>query len=223
VDLDPQGNLSEYLGYVPDNMPTITELLLAAVQGQTLDPAEAIHENDESVGYIPANIKLSGAELFLAQAMFREQMLKRVLSSPSLLSYNYILIDCLPSLGGLLSNALVASNSIIVPVQAQKFSLSGLEDLMAIYRTVKEQANPSLSIAGVLLTMVDRTSMAREVENVLREQYPDEMFDTVISRSVEATNSTYEQKTLINTKGSKLGEQYKAVVKELWEKSHYED
>jgi chromosome partitioning protein len=223
VDFDPQGNLSDYLGYAPDEKPTITELMLAAVQGQPVELKAAIHKNGEGVSYIPANIRLSGAELFLSQAMFREQMLKRVLSAPFQPNFDYILIDCLPSLGILLTNALIASNAVIVPVQAQKFALSGLDDLLSVYQLVKQQANPSLTIEGVLLTMADRTSMARAVESQLRDQFPDVMFDTVISRSVEATNSTYEQKSLINTSRSKLGEQYRAVVQELLERERHEN
>jgi chromosome partitioning protein len=144
VDFDPQGNLSDYLGYAPNEGTTITELMLATVQGQPVEPMDAVQHNGEGIDYIPADIRLSGAELFLSQAMFREQVLKRVLSSPSLLTYDYILVDCLPSLGILLTNALIASHRLIIPLQAQKFALSGLDDLLSIINMVREQANPRI-------------------------------------------------------------------------------
>ncbi|MEG2421356.1 MAG: AAA family ATPase, partial [Oscillospiraceae bacterium] len=215
VDLDPQGNLSDYLGHEPDDGLTITDLMLGAVQGCPRDPMDAVRQNAEGIRYIPANIKLSGAELFLSQAMFREQVLKRVLSAPSLLVFDYVFVDCLPSLGILLTNALIASNSLVIPVQAQKFALGGIEDLLSVYNVVKQQANPALTIDGILLTMADSTNMAKAVEDELRERFPCLAYETVIRRSVEATNSTYEQRSLVGNGSSKLGSQYTKVVQEF--------
>lgn len=223
IDFDPQGNLSDYLGYTPDDGATVTDLMLTSVQGQPIKPMDVVRHNDENIDYIPADIRLSGAELFLSQAMFREQILKRVLSAPSLLVYDYILIDCLPSLGILLTNALIAANSLIIPLQAQKFSLSGLDDLISIIEMVRAQANPTLQIDGVLLTMVDHTNMAKAVEQQIRTRFPELSYQTVISRSVEATNSTYQQKTLINAPTSRLGEQYTSMVAEFLKRERHEN
>ncbi len=163
---------------------------------------------------------LSSADMFLAQAMFREQTLKNVLASPAFDSYEYILIDCLPSLGVLLTNALMASNGMIIPVQAQKFALDGIDALLAAYQMVKKCGNPELAIYGFILTMADNTNMAKAVEESLYERFPNETFKSKISRSVEATNSTYYQSSLISGKNSKLGAQYKSLVDELLRRSN---
>lgn len=102
IDFDPQANMSDYLGYEDDGLATISELMQAATQQQTLDVAPLIRHNDEGIDYIPSNIILSSADVFLATAMCREQVLRRVLQVPELQAYDYILIDCLPSLGILL-------------------------------------------------------------------------------------------------------------------------
>lgn len=221
IDFDPQGNLSDYLGYAPEPaQKSIADLMLAAVQGTVDDGqvAEAVRYNQtEQVYFIPSSIKLSSADLFLAQAMFREQTLRRILAAPYFGQFDHIIIDCLPSLGVLLTNALIASHSLIIPVQAQKFALSGIEDLLSIYRLVKQQANPELEIDGILMTMVDNTNMAKAVEAEVRSRFPGLAFTVGIRRSVDATNSTYEQKSLVNSK-SALGRQYEAVVQELLEK-----
>ncbi len=215
IDYDPQKNLSDYLGFEPDGGITIADLMLAAAQGSELDPQPAIRTNKEGIDFIPSSIMLSSADMFLAQAMFREQTLKHVLSSPAFDEYDYILIDCLPSLGILLTNALIASNSIIIPVQAQKFALDGIGALISAYEMVKSKANHELTIDGILLTMADGTNMAKAVEAALQERFPNDTFRTKISRSVEATNSTYSQTSLISSKSSKLGSQYKELVNEL--------
>lgn len=223
VDFDPQANLSDYLGHVPDEHPTITELMLAVVQNQPLDFEGAIRTSDEGVDYIPANIRLSGADMFLAQAMFREQVLKRVLSAPALGSYDYIFVDCLPSLGVLLTNALIASDSLIIPVQAQKFALGGIEDLLSVFCMVQQQANPTLTIDGILVTMMDNTNMAKSVEAELRRRFGELVYTAAISRSVEATNSTYAQHSLVSTKNTKLGAEYRAVTTEVLRREHHAD
>ena len=214
VDFDPQRNLTDYLGYEPDGGQTVADLILAAAQGKEASMEDAIRTNGEGIEYIPSNINLSSADMFLAQAMFREQILKRVLNNRCA-DYEYVLIDCLPSLGILLTNALIASDSLIIPVQAQKFALDGIDALISVYEMVKRQANPGLYIQGVLLTMTDNTNMAKAVGAALREKFPDAMFNTAISRSVEATNSTYAQASLISLRDSRLGAQYMSVVDEM--------
>jgi len=125
----------------------------------------------------------------------------------------------LPSLGILLTNALAAADSLIIPVQTQKFALDGLVLLEQVYDMVKLNVNPELKIDGVLLTMLDNTNMSKAVEAALEAKYGDILFVTRIHRSVEATNSTYEQKSLVAIKNSKLGAEYVKVTKELIERS----
>lgn len=213
IDLDPQGNLSQCLGHTPDELPTVTELLMDAVRGGTLAPASALRQNAEGICYIPADIRLSGAELFLAQAMFREQILTRVLAK--LPTFDYIIIDTLPSLGVLLTNALTAADRVVIPVQAQLLALSGMDELLNTIQAVKQQGNQGLEIAGILVTMSNDTNMAKAVEANLRERFGGLVFGTSIRSLVEATESTYKKVSLVSTQNSKLGAQYTQVVSEL--------
>lgn len=221
VDFDHQANLSDYLGHEPDSLPTITHLMQAAVQNPAalseLLPA-AIRTAAEGVSYIPADINLSMAEMLLAQAMFRERVLHTILSNSAMPEFDYILIDCLPSLGILLTNALIASDGLIIPVQAQKFALDGMDGLMSLVNQVQTQANADLEVYGLLLTMKDNTKMAGYVDEELRNQFGDRVFQTEISKLAEATNSSAMQRSLVGMKASRLGKQYRAVVDELLER-----
>ena len=115
----------------------------------------------------------------------------------------------------LMVNALAASRYVLIPVQSQKFAVDGLSSFMELFGMVKNNLNPTLEVMGALLTMYDHTNMAKAVEQELREQFGDKLFKTIISRSVAATNSTYEQKSLVSTKGGKLGGQYEALTEEI--------
>ena len=217
IDFDPQSNLSDYLGYIPqDGDITISELMSDVVNGKEIHPLKAIkHSENNKVDYIPSNIVLSSAEFFLSSAISRETVLKRILENEELSDYDYIIIDCLPSLSILLINALSATNEIIIPVQAQKFSLDGLKLFMPVYEQVRRNINMNLKIKGILLTMSDNTNMAKAVNQCLVDEYKDLVFETKIHRSVEATNSTYEHKSMIFSKSSKLGKEYLALANEI--------
>ena len=220
IDLDPQANMSEYLGYEYDALYNVSDLMVAAANN-ILDSEcikKSIIHSAEGVDYIPSNIKLASADLFLSNVMCREQVLKRILKREEFDEYDYIIIDCLPSLGILLTNALAAADSLLIPVQTQKFALDGLVQLEQVYDMVKVNVNPGLMIEGVLLTMLDNTNMSKAVESALESKYGDTLFVTRIHRSVEATNSTYEQKSLVAIKNSKLGAEYVKVTKELIER-----
>ena len=221
VDLDHQANLSDYLGHEPDGLPTVTHLMQAAVQNPSALPellTAAIRTAAEGVRYIPADINLSTTEMLLAQAMFRERVLHTILSNQAMPEFDYILIDCLPSLGILLTNALIASDGLIIPVQAQKFALDGMDGLMSLVNQVRTQANAGLEVCGLLVTMKDNTKMASYVDDELRNQFGDQVFRTEISKLAEATNSSAMQRSLVGMKSSRLGQQYKAVVDELLER-----
>ena len=218
IDLDPQFNLSDYLGYehLPDN-ETISTLMSNVSKG-FVSVEDAIYSSSEGIDYIPSDIRLSGAEIFLINVMSRETVLKRILSDECLSKYDYIIIDCLPSLGILMVNALTASDYVLIPVQAQKFALDGIHLFLNAFEEIKINLNPQLKLLGVLLTMYDNTNMAKAVKAVLEEQFDKKLFNTVISRSVEATNSTYEKKSLTSKKNSKLGNQYHKLAQECIER-----
>lgn len=138
VDFDPQANLTDYLGCEHSNAVTMNDLMTAAVQNQPIVVKGAIQTNAEGIDYIPSSITLSGTELYIVNTFCREQVLKRVLQ-PIIEenSYDYIVIDCLPSLGILLVNALTVANSVVVPVQAQKFALDGLHVFFKLFKWYK--------------------------------------------------------------------------------------
>lgn len=216
IDLDPQGNLSDYLGFEGDDLPTISELMSGIVNGHSIDPATCVRRSERNnLDYIPSNIALASAEFFLASAISRETVLRRILRHKALEQYEYIIVDCLPSLGILLINALTASDSVITPVQAQKFSLDGLQLFLPVMEQVKANLNPSLRHEGILITMADNTNMSKAVESALTEQFGELLFSSRIHNSVEATNSTYEQKNLVSDKGSRLGKEYESFSREV--------
>lgn len=218
IDFDPQGNLSDYLGHQPDGIADISDIMLAASRMENYSLNGLIRRNGEGIDYIPSSIALASADMFLAQTMCREQVLKRILQAPVFAEYEYIFIDCQPSLGILLTNALAASDEVLIPVQAQKFSLDGVNFLIQAIHMVQQALNPQLIIGGILLTMYDGTNMAKAVRQALAENYGELLFDAQIRRSVEATESTYAQQSLISQERSKLGAEYVQVVDELLQK-----
>lgn len=217
IDFDAQANLSSYLGFEPsENDDVITMSDLVEAQGRYEKPEEAIRHSDaNNLDYIPADIALSSAENQLLNAMSREKILDRILQRDAFKTYDYILIDCLPSLGILLMNALSAADGIIIPVQAQKFALDGLSMLNEIISQVKDLLNPKLELIGVLPTMVDGTNMSKTTVEKLNERYVGKVFNTHISKSVEAANSSERMIALPLGRKNKLGEEYKALALEV--------
>ncbi|MFV0400426.1 MAG: ParA family protein [Oscillospiraceae bacterium] len=215
IDFDPQHNLTDYLGHMPQNGEvTITDLLLDDIQDQPSRLKEAIMVNHEGLFYIPSNSALTGAELFLATAMSRESILDHVLKNGDTADFDYIIIDSLPSLGILMVNVLSACDKIIMPVQTQKFSWDGLNMFQEALVRVKKNLNPRMRISGVLLTMQDDTVMSRDVETEVRKEYGDIAFETMIRRLADAPYSTDSRSSLIAEK-SRLGDQYLAVADEF--------
>ena len=206
IDLDPQGNLSDYLGYDFTGKRTIVDVLK-----ETAKLSECIQTaKNEPIDYVPADISLATADMFLAQTMCREQILDKAISSDSISEdYDYLLIDCLPSLGILVMNALAAADEVIIPVQVQKFALNGIVQFEDIF---------NLEICGILETMTDNTQMAQAVDIALKERYGGLVYKTTISKRIEAANSTAEQKSLISKKNSVIGGQYRKLVSEILEK-----
>ena len=156
VDADPQGSLTISMGWQqPDELPTTLSTLMAkAMNDQSIPPGEGILHHAEGVDLIPANIELAGMEVSLVNCMNREKMLKQVLEGTKH-EYDFILLDCTPSLGMLTVNALAAADTTLIPVQAQYLSAKGLEQLLQTVQKVRRQINPKLKIEGILLTMTD--------------------------------------------------------------------
>lgn len=218
IDLDPQANLSEYLKYESDGKPTLTQLVMMICTGNKLTPeiiSAAIRHNDTAgVDYIPSDINLASIEALMSTALSRETILRRMLAEDNIRGYDFVIIDCLPSLGTLLINALTAANKLLIPVQTQKFSLDGLQALNALYEQVRTAINPKLAMLGILPTMVDRTSISKKALAELHNKYGDWLFNTQISKSVEAAKSS-ESGTPLCMTSHKLGNEYEKLATEV--------
>ncbi len=220
VDADPQSSLSISLGYPqPDQLPvTITDLMKKVILDKPITEGEGILHQKEGVDLLPASIELAGLEASMVNVMSRETILRQVLNEIGK-PYDFILLDCMPSLGMLTINALAAAGSVLIPVQAHYLPAKGLEQLLQTISKVRRQINPDLRIEGVLLTMVDsRTNYARDISNLIRETYGGKLkvFATDIPLSVRAAEISAEGKSIYahDSKG-KAAAAYKELTKEV--------
>ena len=203
----------------PDELPiTLSTLMAKAMNDQSIPPGEGILHHAEGVDLIPANIELAGLEVSLVNCMNREKMLKQVLDSAKH-DYDFILLDCTPSLGMLTVNALAAADTTLIPVQAQYLSAKGLEQLLQTVQKVRRQINPKLKIEGILLTMTDsRTNYGKQISNLIRQAYGKHLkvFEQTIPRSVRAAETSAVGKSIFqhDPKG-KVAEAYKSLAKEV--------
>ena len=196
VDADPQGSLTASLGYVePDEIHvTLANILTAVINGEDVNPSDGILHHEENIDLLPGNIELSALEVLMGNVMSRELILKDYIEMMRS-RYDYIIIDCMPSLGIMTINSLVASDSVIIPVQAAYLPVKGLEQLIKTIHMVKKRLNRNLMIDGILLTMVDfRTNYAKDIALKLRETYGTKIkiFDNVIPLSVKAAETSAE-------------------------------
>ena len=220
VDADPQGSLTISMGWQqPDELPvTLSALMAKAMNDQCIPPDEGILHHAEGVDLIPANIELAGLEVALVNSMNREKMLKQVLDSARR-EYDYILLDCTPSLGMLTVNALAAADTTLIPVQAQYLSAKGLEQLLQTIQKVRRQINPKLKIEGILMTMTDsRTNYGREIDALIRQVYGSKIrvFEQPIPHSVRAAEISAEGRSIFDhdPKG-KVAAAYQSLTREV--------
>ena len=220
VDTDPQGSLTISLGYPrPDELEiTLFDLLNKTINEDSVSAGEGILHQAEGIDLIPANISLAGLEVALVNTMNRERILKQFLE-PVKGNYDYVLLDCMPSLGMLTVNALAAADAALVPVQANYLSAKGLEQLLQTINKVKRQINPKLRIEGILLTMVDgRTNYGREISSLIRDTYGGhiKIFNSEIPRSVRAAEISAEGKSIfLHDPKGKVAEAYLNLTKEV--------
>lgn len=200
VDVDPQGSLTASLGYhQPDRIEkTLSTVLGEIVQQKPFNPADYILHQDEGVDLLPANIDLAMVEMNLVGVMGRETVLWELLEAMRG-QYDYILLDCCPSLGTLTANALTAADEVIIPMLAHYLSIKGLEQLLSTIGLVRRKFNPGLQISGILITMANmRTAYSRDIVALLRENYGDRLriFDTIIPESIRAAETSAEGKSI---------------------------
>ena len=220
VDADPQGSLTISMGWQqPDELPvTLSALMAKAMNDQCIPPGEGILHHVEGVDLIPANIELAGLEVALVNSMSREKMLKQVLDSARR-EYDYILLDCTPSLGMLTVNALAAADTTLIPVQAQYLSAKGLEQLLQTIQKVRRQINPKLKIEGILMTMTDsRTNYGKEIDALIRQVYGSKIrvFEQPVPHSVRAAEISAEGRSIFahDPKG-KVAAAYQSLTREV--------
>lgn len=204
IDMDPQGSLTASFGIQePDRLDvTLTSLLAKSMNDRTIQPDEGIITTDEGVDFIPGNIELSGLENTLVNAMNRERILINYINEQGFNErYDYILIDTMPSLGMLTINALTASDTVLIPVQASFLSLKGMEQLFRTIYRVKRNLNPRIMIEGIVVTMYDnRTNNARDIVSLINETYEGNVyvFQAKIPRSIRAEENPAAGKSIFS-------------------------
>lgn len=220
IDADAQGSLTASLGIrEPDRL----EITLATIMGNIINDEEirsdcGILSHDEGVDFIPGNIELSGLETSLINVMSRETVLRTYIDLQRD-NYDYILIDCMPSLGMITINVFTCADSILIPVQAAYLPIKGLEQLIKTIGKVKRQINQKLEIEGILLTMVDnRTNYAKDISNLLIENYGSKVhiFENSIPMSVRAAEISAEGVSIYkHDPNGKVASAYKSLTKEV--------
>ena len=220
IDADPQGSLTVSLGVKnPDELPvSLATVLQRVIDDRPIDGGLGIIQHEEGVDLLPSNIELSGLEISLFNVMSREFILKGYVDEIRG-NYDYILIDCMPSLGMMTVNSLVAADSVIIPSQPNFLSTKGLNLLMHSISKVKRQINPRLRIDGILLTMVDsRTNNAKDIISSLRSTMGSNIrvFDTEIPHSVRAAECSLVGKSIFaHDKSGKVAAAYENLTKEV--------
>jgi len=220
VDADAQGNLTDSLGFQePDNLPaSLATILTKIMMEEPYEPDEGIMHHEEGVDLMPGNIELSAIEVSLVNTMSRETVLRSYINTVKE-RYDYVLIDCMPSLGMMTINALAAADSVIIPVQAHYLPAKGMTQLLQTIARVRRQINPKLTIDGVLLTMMDnRTNFAKDISFILRRDYGDKLcvFKTEIPLSIRAAETSAQGKSIYaHDPNGVVAKAYQAFTKEV--------
>jgi len=220
IDADAQGSLTVSLGYhQPDKLDiTLSTIMVKVIEDKPIMQGEGILHHDEGVDLVPTNIELAGTEISLVNTMSREVVMRTYINEVKQ-KYDYVLIDCMPSLGMITINALAAADSVIIPVQSHYLPIKGLEQLLQSIGKVRKQINPHLKLDGILLTMVDnRTNYAKEITSLLRSGYGDKLgvFYTEIPLSIKAAETSAEGKSIyVHDPKGKVALAYEALTREV--------
>lgn len=220
IDADGQGSLTASLGFrKPDSMEvTLPTILERIIEDEDVDRNEGLLVHDEGIYLMPCNIELSALEVSMANVMRREYILKEYVDMQREY-FDFILIDCMPSLGMITVNALTAADSVIIPVQASYLPVKGLEQLIKSISMVKKHLNPKLGIEGILISMVDgRTRFSKDVIELLKDTYGStiHIFTTTIPKSVRAEESTAEGVSIYKyDPNGKAAQAYESLTKEV--------
>ena len=219
IDADAQGSLTASLGIQePDRLEITLATIMSNIINDEESPEPGILKHEEGVDFMPGNIELSGLETSLVNVMSRETVLRTYIEQQKA-NYDYIRIDCMPSLGMITINAFTCADSILIPVQAAYLPVKGLEQLIKTIGKVKRQINPKLKIEGILLTMVDnRTNYAKDISNLLIENYGNRVriFENSIPMSVRAAEISAEGVSIYkHDPNGKVASAYQSLTEEV--------
>ncbi|MCI9000666.1 MAG: ParA family protein [Clostridia bacterium] len=220
VDADPQANLTTYMGfYDEDNISAnLSTLIEDFIDNKEVETEQAILHHKEGIDLIPSNLNLAMTETNLSSARDREYAIKNILEKVES-RYDYIIIDCMPSLSMLVTNALATADEVIIPVQSQYLSAIGMGNLINIVSKVKKHQNQNLKVGGILLTLVDnRTKLPSTIKKEIQEQYGNiiKLYDTQIPYAIKTAESTSKGKSIFAyDKNSKVALAYTNFAKEV--------
>lgn len=219
IDADPQGNLTTYMGWTEDEIPiTLNHLMKSSVYDEPIKVNDSLKHHKENIDLIPSDIELSTIEMTLVNAMSREYTMRNCIKDIRE-NYDYILIDCQPSLGMITINALACADRVIIPVQPQFLAAKGMSQLLSTIIKIKKQINPNLKIDGIALTIVDkRTNLTKDISNQLQEVYGSvvKIYDTQIPRAIKVAESTSHGESIFTyDKSSKVADAYSSLAKEV--------
>ena len=220
IDADPQGDLTTCLGWKNGDelQTTLADLMNKTLTERPIGKGEGILHHEEGVDLLPSNLELSAMEMNLVNAMSRELTLKNCLKEIKK-DYEYIFIDCMPSLGMITVNALAAADSVMIPVQAQYLPAKGMTQLVQTIGKVQRTLNPDLRIDGIVLTLVDgRTNLVKQTLHILRNQYGNRMkiYSSQIPVAVKAAETSFQGKSIYAyDKNSSVAKAYENLTKEV--------
>ena len=217
VDTDNQSHLSRFLGYDgTDGKPTISELIWQTVSKVQKPVSEAIRKSELGVDYIPSNFMLAGIISILGTDSDSTGVFSRLFSDGTFDEYDYIIIDCPPTLDLLVSNALKVCDRVLIPVQSDFWAYEGVDQILATLQRAKQASDIKPYVLGMLVTMYNkRTNSARAIMDAMNESYGEYVFETAIAFRDEVKVATIEHKTLVGRKNSITGQQYMSVVEEI--------
>jgi chromosome partitioning protein len=217
VDTDNQSHLSRFLGYDgTDGNPTISELIFQTVSKVQKPVSEAIRKSELGVDYIPSNFMLAGIISILGTDSDSTGVFSRLFSDGTFDEYDYIIIDCPPTLDLLVSNALKACDKVLIPVQSDYWAYEGVDQILATLQRAKQTSDIKPYVLGMLVTMYNkRTNSARAIMDAMNESYGEYVFENAIAFRDEVKVATIEHKTLVGKKNSITGQQYMAVAEEI--------
>lgn len=220
IDADPQGDLTTYLGYFDGESleVTLADVMRKIMQDETIESNDGILHQKEGVDLVPSNLDLSAMEVNLVNAMSRERILSLYIDKIKK-NYDYVIIDCMPSLGMITINALTAADNVIIPVQAHFLPAKGMTQLLKTIGRVQRNTNPNLRISGILLTLVDsRTNLAKEIKKTIQTSYGSKinMFRTEIPVAVSTAESPSQGESIFEyDPKSTVSEAYRKFAKEV--------